>query len=58
MSVKWLIPHPGTGEWTEVESFEKAMDEWFEGFNLPRLVINDKMEDSSVSYHRVRQFLS
>jgi DNA-binding phage protein len=52
----WWIPHPGTLQWQKCESFEQAMDKWFEGFNLPRLVENGHMEDIEAANARVRRF--
>jgi hypothetical protein len=55
-TAQWKIPHPGTMEWMDCDSFEHAMEDWFEGFNIPRLVVGGEMEDFSVSYARVRNY--
>ena len=54
----WWILHPGTAVWTQCESFEQAMDKWFEGFNLPRLVKDGKMESIADATLRVKIHLA
>ena len=53
---EWKISHPGSRELMNCETFEAAMKQWFEGFNPPRLVIDGKMEDFSISSARVEQY--
>jgi hypothetical protein len=55
--LRWVIPHPGTSEWLNCDSFEEAMSKWFEGFNLPRLIIDGKLESFNDSYKRVNDFI-
>ena len=56
MSEEWKISHPGTRELITVESFEQAMDKWFEGFNPPRLLLNGAMESFTMSHKRVEEY--
>ncbi|HEY0087808.1 MAG TPA: hypothetical protein VGB37_03135 [Candidatus Lokiarchaeia archaeon] len=56
-SNKWQIRHPGTSEWIFCDSFKQAY-EWFEGFNMPRLIINGKMESIELSIQRIENFLN
>lgn len=51
----WLIAHPGTGEIIKCESFDVAMRDWFEGFNMPIRVEDGVPEDYSKSIQRVRE---
>lgn len=50
----WEIPHPGTLEKIKCATFKEAMDKWFEGFNIPMLVVDGVCEDFHKSYSRVR----
>lgn len=54
MEVKWIIGHPGTGEPIECESFDFAMDKWFEGFNIPFRFENGVREDFAIACARVK----
>lgn len=54
--IVYVIRHPGTGEPQTCDTFEEAMDKWFEGYNLPRLVVDGKMEEFSDSYARVKAY--
>lgn len=36
----WEIQHPGTLEKVKCATFNEAMDKWFEGFNIPVLVVD------------------
>jgi len=56
VEVKWIIPHPGTLEAIDVESFEVAMSKWYEGFNVPRMVLDGVVEDFSVSHARLMAY--
>ena len=53
----WYIGHPGTAELLQVNSFDEAMNVWFEGFNLPFQVSGGVQEPFAVSYSRVQQHL-
>ena len=52
----WEIPHPGTLEKVKCATFNEAMDKWFEGFNIPVLVVNGVCEDFSKACDRVRSY--
>ena len=52
----WEIVHPGTLEKIRCTTFDEAMNEWFEGFNIPILVVDGVPEDFSKSYNRVVQY--
>lgn len=56
IKIEWLIRHPGTGEKIECETFEQAMDELFEGFNIPFKFINNKREPFNVANKRVKDY--
>lgn len=56
--VWWEIPHPGTLSKIKCETFEEAMTKWFEGFNIPVLVVDGVREDFSKSNDRVRKYYS
>ena len=49
----WWVPHPGTLAWIRTATFEEALDKWFEGFNLPRLVTGGQMEPLAKANERV-----
>lgn len=54
---RFVIPHPGTGEWIKDLTFNEAMEKWFEGFNVPRMIMDDgEPEGFSVSCERVRDY--
>lgn len=53
---KWIISHPGDGEPITCASFEEAMEKWFEGFNIPVLVVDGNTESFKVSYQRVQDY--
>ena len=55
---RWLIGHPGTGEPLICNSFDEAMDKWFEGTNIPRKLIDGKPESFKTAYDRVKQYYS
>jgi hypothetical protein len=55
-NIEWYICHPGSGEPMKVESFEIAMDKWFEGFNLPHKYTNGICESVDESYKRVKEY--
>lgn len=40
--------------WQIADTFEEAMEKWFEGYNPPRLVLHGVMEDFEVSHARVK----
>lgn len=50
---KWTIPHPGTGQPVECATFEEAMDKYFEGYNIPFLIVDGKREEFQTAYDRV-----
>lgn len=52
----WEIPHPGTLEKVRCSTFAEAMEKWFEGFNIPALVVDGVREDFSKSCDRVRHY--
>lgn len=52
----WEIPHPGTLEKLKCATFNEAMDKWFEGFNIPVLVVDGVSEDFSKARDRVRRY--
>lgn len=52
----WEIPHPGTLEKVKCATFTEAMDKWFEGFNIPLLVVDGVREDFSKACDRVRRY--
>ena len=52
----WEIPHPGTLEKLKCATFNEAMDKWFEGFNIPVLVVDGVREDFSKACDRVRRY--
>jgi hypothetical protein len=52
----WEIPHPGTGELVECQSFSEAMEKWFEGYNIPVLVVDGVREDFIKSVERVNRY--
>ncbi len=52
----FAIPHPGTLEWIEPLTFEEARDKGFEGFNVPRKIINSEAEPFKDSVDRVRRY--
>jgi hypothetical protein len=54
--VEWRISHPGTGEPLTCASFDEAMDKWFEGFNVPYLVVDCEVEDAFDSLERVKRY--
>ena len=54
---QWFIPHPGTLNHVECTSFENAMQKWFEGFNVPYLMVDGQKEDFKVSIARVDAYL-
>ena len=54
--VKWLIRHPGRAYRIECASFDEAMDEWFEGFNVPMKIVNGVPESFEDSYRRVKDY--
>lgn len=51
----WAIPHPGTGELQLCATFEECMKKWFEGYNIPRKVINGELENFQIAVERVRE---
>jgi hypothetical protein len=52
----WEIPHPGTLEKIKCATFNEAMDKWFEGFNIPVLLVDGVREDFSKACERVRRY--
>ena len=52
----WEIPHPGTLEKVKCATFSDAMDKWFEGFNVPVLVVDGVREEFPKSCDRVRRY--
>lgn len=50
----WEIPHPGTLEKLKCATFTEAMDKWFEGFNIPVLVVDGVREDFAKACDRVK----
>jgi hypothetical protein len=54
----WEIPHPGTGEAVRCVTFAEAMEKWFEGFNIPILVVDGTKEDFETSCARVHHYLA
>ena len=54
----WWIPHPGTLKWTSCNCLDEAMDKWFEGFNIPRLVYGGKMEGLHAANGRVADYFA
>lgn len=50
------IPHPGTLEKIRCATFDEAMNKWFEGFNIPVLVVDGNREDFSKSIERVKNY--
>lgn len=52
----WEIPHPGTLEKVKCATFTEAMDKWFEGFNIPVLVVDGVREDFSKACDRVKRY--
>lgn len=52
----WEIPHPGTLEKLKCATFAEAMGKWFEGFNIPVLVVDGVREDFKKSCERVRRY--
>jgi len=52
----WEIPHPGTLEKITCTTFSEAMDKWFEGFNIPVLVVDGVYEDFSKACSRVDRY--
>lgn len=52
----WEIPHPGTMEKVKCVTFHEAMDKWFEGFNIPVLVVDGVREDFKKACDRVTRF--
>lgn len=52
----WEIAHPGTGERLTCPTFAEAMDKWFEGFNIPVLVVGGVREDFQESIDRVTRY--
>lgn len=52
----WEIPHPGTLEKVKCATFNEAMDKWFEGFNIPVLVVDGVREDFSKACDRVKRY--
>ena len=52
----WEIPHPGTLEKLKCATFNEAMDKWFEGFNIPVLVVDGVREDFSKACERVKRY--
>lgn len=54
----WEIPHPGTLEKIKCATFNEAMDKWFEGFNIPVLVVDGVREDFSEACGRVSRYCS
>lgn len=57
-SAWWEIPHPGTLEKVKSATFKEAMEKWFEGFNIPVLVVDGVREDFSKSCDRVRRYFA
>jgi len=57
MKIIWLIQHPGDGRFIEPESFEDAMKNWFEGFNIPIKITDGCFETFTESYERVQKWL-
>jgi hypothetical protein len=54
--IQWNIRHPGTGETIICESFDEAMDKWFEGFNIPFKITNGKCEMFEDANKRVEEY--
>lgn len=52
----WEIPHPGTLETLKCATFNEAMDKWFEGFNIPVLVVDGVREDFSKACDRIKRY--
>ncbi len=52
----WEIPHPGTLEKVKCATFNETMDKWFEGFNIPVLVVDGVREDFSKACDRVKRY--
>ena len=52
----WEIPHPGTLQKLKCATFTEAMDKWFEGFNIPVLVVDGVREDFSKACDRVKRY--
>jgi len=55
-SAWWEIPHPGTQEKVKCATFNEAMEKWFEGFNIPVLVVDGVREDFSKAFDRVKRY--
>ena len=56
MPAWWEIQHPGTLEKVKCATFNEAMDKWFEGFNIPVLVVDGVREDFLKACDRVRRY--
>jgi hypothetical protein len=54
---QWCIQHPGDlNKIVPCDSFEQAMDKYFEGYNLPFLEIDGRREAFAVSNARVNAY--
>ena len=51
----WIIRHPGGLGMVECESFEECL-RWYEGFNLPRKMIDGESEPFADSNERMKQY--
>lgn len=52
---QWEIEHPYTGERMRCDTFEECMEKWFEGFNIPRLILDGLPEPFEVDIERVKK---
>lgn len=53
----WEIPHPGTLKKLKCATLNEAM-KWFEGFNIPVLVVDGEREGFAKACERMRQYYS
>ena len=51
------IPHPGTLAPIRCATLKEAMEKWFEGFNIPVLVVDGVREEFSNSCERARRYM-
>jgi hypothetical protein len=54
----WEIPHPGTLEKLRCDTLKEAMDKWFEGFNIPVLVVDGVRESFDAACFRVSKYVN
>jgi hypothetical protein len=54
---QFVISHSESGKPMVCDTFDEAMDEWFEGSNIPYKVVGGKLENFDIAYQRVKDWI-